>query len=362
MKHRWLALVALPLALAVAPAPASATHIACGDVITQDTTLDSDLACPGSGVLIGASDVTFDLNGHSVEGYVQSDTFTEFGFANYSNVTIENGTVRGLVRVAGDFNTVRDLQISGDLLLARPRECDERCPRLRAVGDVIERVVVSGGITFRSQDDFRVSRSVVSGGIVAEQSTGGLIDSNTARGIGLTLSREVTVTRNAVAVVQALPRPEPGLGRLSGIELYGTQSSRVGRNRVVGGRIAVGGLRSACLFELPAFSEDNLITRNIVSASSDDGIFVQGASRVGCSEPEDPFLPVTSGTVLIGNRTLDNADDGIDIDEPLTTVIKNRASGNADFGIEAVEGVNDGGKNRAFGNGNPLQCLNVRCK
>jgi hypothetical protein len=42
-------------------------HVGCGDVITQDTTLDSDLsACPGDGIVIGASDITLDLGGHTV--------------------------------------------------------------------------------------------------------------------------------------------------------------------------------------------------------------------------------------------------------------------------------------------------------
>ena len=41
----------------------------CGDVITQDTTLDSDLIdCPGDGVVIGASGITLDLAGHTIDG------------------------------------------------------------------------------------------------------------------------------------------------------------------------------------------------------------------------------------------------------------------------------------------------------
>ena len=48
---------------------ALASHVQCGDVITQDTTLDSDLIdCPGDGLVIGADDVTLDLNGHTVDG------------------------------------------------------------------------------------------------------------------------------------------------------------------------------------------------------------------------------------------------------------------------------------------------------
>jgi parallel beta-helix repeat protein len=55
--------------LALAATPALAEHVHCGDVVTHDTTLDSDLIdCAGDGVVIGANDITLDLNGHTVRG------------------------------------------------------------------------------------------------------------------------------------------------------------------------------------------------------------------------------------------------------------------------------------------------------
>jgi len=55
------------LALAVAglitfgTAQASASHVSCGDTITVDTTLDSDLVdCPDYGIVIDADDITLD--------------------------------------------------------------------------------------------------------------------------------------------------------------------------------------------------------------------------------------------------------------------------------------------------------------
>ena len=57
------------VAVALVPSSASAAHVQCGDVITQDTTLDSDLIdCPGHGVVIGASGITLDLAGHTIDG------------------------------------------------------------------------------------------------------------------------------------------------------------------------------------------------------------------------------------------------------------------------------------------------------
>ena len=48
---------------------ALANHVTCGDVITTDTTLDSDLLdCAGHGIVIGADNITLDLNGHTIDG------------------------------------------------------------------------------------------------------------------------------------------------------------------------------------------------------------------------------------------------------------------------------------------------------
>ena len=47
-------------------------EVNCGDTITEDTTLDQDLACPpgtGSAIVIGASNITLDLGGHTLSGY-----------------------------------------------------------------------------------------------------------------------------------------------------------------------------------------------------------------------------------------------------------------------------------------------------
>jgi len=64
-----LSLLTATLLFGLVSGHALATHVQCGDVITQDTTLDSDLVdCPGDGIVIGADGITLDLNGHTVDG------------------------------------------------------------------------------------------------------------------------------------------------------------------------------------------------------------------------------------------------------------------------------------------------------
>ena len=96
-------------ALLASGGQALASHVQCGDVITQDTTLDSDLIdCPGHGLLIGSDDVTLDLNGHTVDGDgdPRPGYGCDTGIANgrfddcaveepgHDGVTIRGGTVR----------------------------------------------------------------------------------------------------------------------------------------------------------------------------------------------------------------------------------------------------------------------------
>jgi hypothetical protein len=48
---------------------ALASPVACGDTITHDTTLHNDLTnCTTDGLVIGADNITLDLNGHTIDG------------------------------------------------------------------------------------------------------------------------------------------------------------------------------------------------------------------------------------------------------------------------------------------------------
>src|SRR5215217_3471983 len=62
-------MLAMSGCLALGAGQASASHVSCGDTITADTTLDGDLVdCPSNGIVIGADDITVDLNGHTIDG------------------------------------------------------------------------------------------------------------------------------------------------------------------------------------------------------------------------------------------------------------------------------------------------------
>ena len=73
----------------------------CGQVITQNVILTSNLNCAESdGLIVGASDIVVDLNGHTISGPdVDSDTKTSSKVGvmipNMNNVVVQDGTIEG---------------------------------------------------------------------------------------------------------------------------------------------------------------------------------------------------------------------------------------------------------------------------
>jgi parallel beta-helix repeat protein len=338
------------------PGQALATHVSCGDTITQDTTLDSDLACGASGLRIAVDGVSLDLGGHTVEGYVRTvllGDWEEWPHYELTNITIENGNVIGEVRVGSDYSFVRDLRISGrGLVMMKDRESKKGVRE--SVGNVVERVGVSEsfrGIYLEGQTDFILRRSTSSTGIRAFVVFNGEISRNLAGEIALSgFSRDNTIKSNLISGSVA-----------SGISLRTASRNLVSRNRIEGGQVGISVLGSApiCSVTFGGASFDNSIVHNSVTGAAQDGIFIQGPTEGICDEG---LFPTAARTNVVGNKSSRNGDDGIDVEEPSTTLTRNRANRNGDLGIEAVAGTIDGGGNRAFGNGNPLQCLNVRCK
>ena len=73
----------------------------CGQVITQNVVLTSNLNCADSdGLIVGASDLVIDLNGHTISGPdvdSQEKTSSKVGvmIPNMNNVVVQDGTIEG---------------------------------------------------------------------------------------------------------------------------------------------------------------------------------------------------------------------------------------------------------------------------
>ena len=306
---------------------AMAGPVNCGDTITADTTLNSDLLdCPNNGIVIGADDIILDLNGHTIDGDnalvdpCPEDEFCDFGIANdgHDGVRITNGTVQEFA-----FGVI--------LLSARTNGLSH----LSTVENVFSGILLAESVRTRVRESF-ASRNAGpdSGvGITLFRSHNNKIANNTAidnaeLGIHLIQSDHNHVGHNRVS-----DNPEDG------IILQGDRNQIVG-NRVVRNSITI------TLFTNNAHAVGNVVRRNIVRRAPRGGIAVD---------------PAVEHTVVKHNHVFGAGGHGFLIGNPTTRVTRNEARYNHRLGIKAVEDVIDGGGNRASGNGDPRQCVHVAC-
>jgi large repetitive protein len=412
-----LAAAALSLALASGAEAKKPVTVSCGETISADTRLANDLTdCPNNGIVIGADDITLDLNGHTIDGdgfnnLVEDcpDGYCDSGIditGHHQGITIENGTVQefssGIWIEGGAGHRLRGLSAARngdgiDVYLATDTVVTKN--------SVTENVF---GIWVGRSESIRIERNSVAE--FAED-----------RGCGIEVARSerVLVAGNEVL---ATSDPEPAVaGETCGICVcFGSSHNRIERNSVSGngfvgvlvdhsddnsvtenhifrngiGVILIGDRNSISrnrVVDTAAACEDcggdigisfeggqgNLIANNTVERTR-EGPGIQFAAF----EPETPpavdniarsnvvrnggfdgilVEPTAADTLLDRNTASQNADDGIDVESPSTTLARNTANQNQDLGIEAVPGVTDGGRNKASGNGSPLQCTNVFC-
>jgi nitrous oxidase accessory protein NosD len=404
-------------------APALATQVSCGQVITQDTTLDNDLTdCPGDGIVIGADKITLDLNGHTIDGLSCTEDHPETcvhqdGIDNsggYDRIRIRNGTITtfengvliedakrnelrslhivpfrgyGVLDTAGihfsrsERNRVFDTNVSGADPAILLSESDRNTIKDSALdGGVVEHAG-DGVDLLDGSDDNRVINSAMGGdgwGFVIERSRDNLLKGNRAGGhFGNELRSaernvivENTLPGGSTTVPLTLRDSNDNLIRNNTVSPppYSGSSLGIGvdsgdRNIVESNQ--VGPIDGASIH---VQGSDNLVRRNAVPTAGFYGITVSGAGNVVQSNSVTGSyigFAVAAGstaTVIEDNLATNAYDDGIHVDAPGTLIRKNVANDNGDFGIEAVEGVIDGGGNTASGNGNPLQCLNVFCR
>ncbi|MDQ3147643.1 MAG: right-handed parallel beta-helix repeat-containing protein [Actinomycetota bacterium] len=349
--------------------------VTCGSVLTEDTTLESDLLnCPGDGLVIGADDIEVRLAGHTVDGSLSEGS---------AGIRVD-GRAGALIRGPGlvtdfadgvrledaDGNRVRELTATGNAFGIR---------LVRADGSRIVANDARDNLEFGG--DGHGPLGIPRGGVLLEGSNRNLVEGELVfqnaggPGVALVQSRENRVLGN-VAVGSDAPN----------IWLRESHRNVVAGNQSTGSNVVAIELRA---------SNDNLVEDNVASDNESEGITVwRGSARnivrfnsaadnhnvgivvndaVGTvvrgnvTSDNDRFADgievraAASGTVVRENTSNGNGDDGIDVDSPSTRLVDNVANGNGDLGIEAVPGVVDGGGNRASGNGNPAQCTGVVC-
>jgi len=321
--------------LTLTAGPVQATHVGCGSVITENTTLDSDVGpCPGDGLVVTASNITLDLNGYRIfaangPGDNAGIRLMNPSTGGVSGVTVKNGTVEGfdagVAIYGGSGNTIQNMTIQNNVndYLARP--CD--------LGD---------GILLLNSDDNRILDNTLIangpyGGIsLVEDSDRNLIRGNTVLGHNLR-SRSGSGCGNT--------NQDEGIR----IEGPGANDNIVENNLVEGSGLAGIGLHGHVCN--PGPNEDatdpntgTIIRRNTVQNNEQDGIsfLQQGPAAVVCP---------SFGNTIERNISSDNGGDGIFVaaNSHDNTISHNVVSNNAGAGIR----LNDPRFNNALTNVGP---------
>lgn len=346
--------------------------VACGDTVTSDTTLVNDLTdCPNNGVVIGADDVTLDLNGHTIDGDGQpfepcsEGDFCDVGVANdgHSGVRVINGSVTefavGVFIFAADRNRVVRVSSSANAFFGfvlaesagsaiRNSSGNDNIPpegdglglfgahRTRVVGNTFKR----NGLGIHVSDS---TNNLFRGNLISRTDGPGMLveaDRNEMRGN--------VCRRNGICILVARGRGNVVArnrvrGDDDGIAVENGRGNRLIRNRIVETR------RSGIYLGLthpPIGGGGNIVRNNVVIGSGGEGFKV--------TKHDDH-------SILRQNVARGAGDDGFRVQSRTSTLMDNRAIGNGDLGIRAVEGVTDGGGNVARRNGDSRQCVNISC-
>ena len=168
--------------LAVPGAPAMAADVSCGTVVTTSITLGSDLGpCPGDALIVGADNITIDLNGHVISG---TGSGAGVRAAQRSGVAVTHGAIQGfhtgVVYDESTNSTVSKLVLRDNVRGVNLAGSD---------GNVVEKNTIANSgldaIRLGLSVDNVISKNTLSGNVfgigVADFSTGNLVEKNVVR-------------------------------------------------------------------------------------------------------------------------------------------------------------------------------------
>ncbi|HJV09405.1 MAG TPA: right-handed parallel beta-helix repeat-containing protein [Acidimicrobiales bacterium] len=264
---------------------AGAVVVSCGQTITQNTVLTADVGpCPvggGNGIIVGASNITLDLNGHQVLGTANAiNDGAGIYVLGRTGVTVRNGTVRnfdcGVAIEGGSGNTVTGIFAQDNIGAVGLTRCGEGVAVMSSQNNRVanNRIVHNGpfgGIGVYTRNDAEHPRAT------SGVSRGNVIDGN-------------QVTDNN------LPR-SPTINDSDGIRIETLSVFNIISNNTVTGS----GLDGISMF---SFAPDNTVRFNSVHNNGflntfrrrGDGIRVFGGA---------------DRTTVVGNRMTGNAANGI---------------------------------------------------
>ena len=228
--------------LVVGAGPASAAHVTCGQTITASATLDSNVGPCSTGLVIGADNVTLDLNGFTLSGTAATGEGPGVDVTGRTGVTVRNGTITqfdaGVAITGGSGNTVTSLTL-----------LDNRGTTATDFGDGVA-VFASTGNTISYN---RVRNNGPYSGISLIRSSNNLVEHNQITG-----NNQSTTNTSGI--------------RVENVGTAASNSNTIRHNLVQGS--ALDGI------QLFARASDNVVSHNTVVQNNRDGITAfAGANR-----------------------------------------------------------------------------------
>jgi parallel beta-helix repeat protein len=283
----------------------------CGQTVTDDSVLTTDLTCAtGDAIVVGADGVTVDLAGHSIAGSVTANGVSVTGHAG---VTVTNGSFSGFATAVRAVNSTNVIAQGLDITVAP--------------GDL------TSGVVLGNSQDSTVVDSVVHGGGIGVLVEGG--SGNTVRD-------------------NRFDAPQQG------VFISAAAGTTVDGNRADG---------SAAAVAIGTGSTDTVVENNTF-ATGVSGIYVDPFANTGTVIRDNTatdyasngiFIDAGTSVTTIERNRVERNNTGIIVRTATTTITANQAFDNAALGIDAIAGVTDGGGNQAAGNGDPRQCVGVVC-
>jgi parallel beta-helix repeat protein len=317
--------VALPLALA---APAAGA-LNCGQTIAKSVMLKKDLIdCPGDGLVVGATGITVDLNGHRIDGVKAAGSA---GIANglpaFADVVVKgggNGRITGFGTGVEIFDAA-DGAVRGIAIKNAGRGVTlNGADRTKVRNNRISEIDGYGLSIVNNADQNQVLDNEITGPVQSPLTSAGFTVS--------AFSADDNVIRSNVV--------RGGVDGDVGIWVFGdAQGTRIRANLFKG--------MSGTGIQVYNSSDDTLVKNNTANRNGLDGIAVLNDTG--------------TGTQVIGNRVRFNSSDGIEINDSGVAVGGNLAVANGAWGILATAAISDLGGNKAAGNGQSAQCSGVAC-
>jgi parallel beta-helix repeat protein len=309
-----LSIACLFAAMVFVPVSGADPTLSCGAVVSEDVTLAASLTDCATGLVVGADNITIDLNGYAIKG-LGTTSGVGVQATDRTGVTVKNGKITDFAEGVSLFNSSNS--------------------------------TIEGLVIRRTHTGIRVTRSDNS------------VDANQI------LDNKVRESVDGVVVAGTSSRIVGNiLSDLEGNGILCTFSSQVEieGNRAVRGRVGIG-----------LFMCGGSVTENVASDNVSGGIVrtrSNGATvrNVAKRNGGNGLLIDESHGLILGNVANSNAGNGLWILDagpdhgPLYTVTANTANRNGELGImTTLIGVVDGGFNHARHNANSLECMGVYC-